>query len=188
MTRRFAIAAFTMFLVSILGITGLAQKPPEPEKLLVKVQVVLSRYEGDRRTSSLPFTLLATANGDRASVRAGGRFAIEQSTFAPTSGDNKPATSFQYVDVGTNIDCNVKSAENNKFSVYLSISDNSVIERQTSAPRAGGAGSPNLPTFRNFNYTNSILLKDGESKQFVAASDKVSGDVVKVDVTVNIEK
>jgi hypothetical protein len=186
MRRRFAITGFTIILISILGISALAQRPlgaPEPEKLLVKVQVVLSRYEGDRKTSSLPFTLLATANGDRAQVRAGGRFAVEQATVA----DNKPATSFQYVDVGTNIDCGVKTAENGKFSVFLSINDSSVIDRQTPA-RAGGAGLPNLPTFRNFNYTNSILLKDGESKQFVAASDKVSGDVVKIDVTVNVEK
>jgi hypothetical protein len=44
------------------------------------------------------------------------------------------------------------------------------------------------PALRNFSYTNSILLKDGEAKQFVAASDKVSGDVVRIDVTLTVEK
>ena len=181
MKKNVVLAVLPVVFVLMLASPVLAQQRPEPEKLLVKVQVVLSRYEGDRKTSSLPFTLMATANGDRAQVRAGGRFAIEQST-APAS-DNKPAVSFQYVDVGTNIDCGVKTADNGKFSVYLSVSDNSVID-----PPRGSAGAPKLPTFRNFNYTNSILLKDGETKQFVAASDKVSGDVVKIDVTLNLEK
>jgi len=187
MKRKFVFGA--VILSSMLAGSVFAQRPPEPDKILVKVQVVLSRYEGDRKTSSLPFTLLATANGDRASVRAGGRFAIEQSTSSPSANrgadDKGPSTSYQYVDVGTNIDCNVKSAENGKFSVYLSINDTSVIEKKNQ-PALGGA--INLPTFRNFNYTNSILLKDGDSKQFVAASDKVSGDIVKIDVTMNVEK
>ena len=190
MRKSLILTALPVVLIYLLAGSGFAQIPPEPEKILVKVQVVLSRYEGDRKTSSLPFTLLATANGDRASVRAGGKFAIEQSTSSPPANrgadDKAPPTSYQYVDVGTNIDCSVKSAENGKFSVYLSINDTSVIEKKNQ-PGATGVAL-NLPTFRNFYYTNSILLKDGESKQFVAASDKTSGDVVRIDVTMNVEK
>jgi hypothetical protein len=187
MKKKLVLTVLPVIFISMLTGSGLAQRPPEPEKILVKVQVVLSRYEGDRKTSSLPFTLLATANGDRASVRAGGRFPMETTTFTPAP-ESKPTTSYQYTEVGTNIDCAVKSADNGKFSVYLSINDTSVIERQNSQAR-GAAPTPSVPpTYRNFTYTNSILLKDGESKQFVAASDKVSGDVVKIDVTMNIEK
>ena len=55
-------------------------------------------------------------------------------------------------------------------------------------PPTPGQPASRFPTFRNFNYTSSILLKDGESKQFVTASDKSTGDIVKIDVTLNLEK
>src|SRR5436190_21989859 len=90
--------ALAVILSSMLAGSVFAQRPPEPDKILVKVLVVLSRSEGDRKSSSLPFTLLATANGDRASVRAGGRFAIEQSTSSPPANrgadDKGPSTSY----------------------------------------------------------------------------------------------
>jgi hypothetical protein len=182
--KTYRIVLSIVALLPLLASAGLAeQKPQEPEKgPLVKVQVVLSRYEGDRKTSSLPFTVLATANGDRVSIRTGAQ--VPMSNGLQTSAD-KP--SFNYVDIGTNIDCGVKSAENGRYNLYLSINDRSVLEKPA-ASRGGTSTAVEAPLLRNFSYTNSILLKDGESKQFVAASDKVSGEVVKIDVTLNVEK
>src|SRR5215467_3499841 len=154
-------------LLPFLASAAPAQQTPEPEKgPVVKVQVVLSRYEqlqptGERKTSSLPFTMLATSNGDK-------------------------VVNFQYVDVGSNVDCTVKTAANGRFNIILSIQDRSALEKP--AMVGSGANATAQPVLRNFQYTNSILLKDGESKQFVAASDKGSGDIVKVDVTINVEK
>jgi hypothetical protein len=158
------------------GVALAQQKPPEPDKgPVVKVQVVLSRYEGDKKTSSLPFIMLATANGDKVSVRTGAQVPVPQ-----------PNGGFQYIDVGTNIDCTVKTAENGRFNVTLSINDRSAADKPVTV--GSGANTTGVPILRNFTYTNSILLKDGESKQFVSASDKGSADVVKIDVTVSVEK
>ena len=170
----------------LLANAALAQdKAPEPEKgPVVKVQVVLSRYEqqpaGEKRTSSLPFTLLATANGNQVSVRAGTQVPI-------VSGDSHTGLpSFQFIDVGSNIDCTVKTAANGQYNVILMVQDRSVLDKPVTL--GTGANAITQPILRNFQYTNSILLKDGESKQFVSASDKGSGDIVKVDVTINVEK
>src|SRR5262249_21562567 len=168
-------------LLPLLASSALAQQTSEPEKgPVVKVQVVLSRYEqlptGERKTSSLPFTMLATSNGDKVSVRTGAQVPI------PSQG----GVNFQYVDVGSNIDCTVKTAANGRFNVILSIQDRSALDKP--AMVGSGANATATPILRNFTYTNSILLKDGESKQFVSASDKGSGDIVKVDVTINVEK
>ena len=38
-------------------------------------------------------------------------------------------------------------------------------------------------SFRSFRADESLLLKDGWSLQFTSATDKITGDVVKVDVT-----
>jgi hypothetical protein len=80
----------------------------------------------------------------------------------------------------------VKTAENGRFNVTLSINDRSAADKPVTV--GSGANTTGVPILRNFTYTNSILLKDGESKQFVSASDKGSADVVKIDVTVSVEK
>ena len=172
-------------LLPLLASSALSQQTPEPEKgPVVKVQVVLSRYEqqptGERKTSSLPFTMLVTSNGDKVSVRTGTQVPIS------TSQGGDKVVSFQYIDVGSNIDCTVKTAANGRFNIVLSIQDRSALEKP--AMVGSGANATAQPVLRNFQYTNSILLKDGESKQFVAASDKGSGDIVKLDVTINVEK
>jgi hypothetical protein len=182
--RTYRIVLCAAVLLPLLASAALAQQTPEPEKgPVVKVQVVLSRYEqqptGERRTSSLPFTMLATSNGDKVSVRTGTQVPIQ------TQSADK-VVNFQYVDVGSSIDCTVKTAANGRFNVILMVQDRSALDKPETL--GSGANVTTQPILRNFTYTNSILLKDGESKQFVAASDKGSGDIVKVDVTINVEK
>ena len=176
--RTYRIVLCVVVLLPLLAAAAWAQdKPAEPGKgPLVKVQVVLSRYEGDRKTSSLPFTLLATANGGQASIRTGSQLPIATAANG----------SFQYVDVGSNIDCTVKTAENDRFNVILQLQDRTALDK---VPLAGSATNPiTNPVLRNFSYTNSIVLKNGESKQIVSASDKGSGEIIKIDVTLNVEK
>ena len=182
--RPYRIVLCIAVLLPLLATAAAAQqKPPEAQESqkgpLIRVQMVLARYEGDRKISSLPFTMLATANGDRVAIRTGSQLPI-----ATAATNDK--TNFQYVDVGSNIDCGVKTAENGRFNVYLSIQDRSALDK---VPLAGSVTNPiTAPVLRNFSYTNSILLKDGESKQFVAASDKESEETIKIDVTLNVEK
>jgi hypothetical protein len=185
MKRSFHVFMFAIILVSTLGNSSFAQtpKPADSEKTVVKIQVVLSRYEGDRKVSSLPYTMLATAGGENVSIRTGANVAVPSGPPGGNGPDNKPAN-WQFINLGTNIDCNVAAVENGRYKVRVNLSDSSVIDRQS----AGVPRAIDVPTTRNFNYTNSVLLKDGETKQFVAASDKVSGDVVKIDVTLNVEK
>lgn len=174
--RTYRIVLCVVALLPQLAIAALAQqKPSEPDKRpVVKVQVVLSRYEGDHKTSSLPFTMLATADGERVSFRTGSQIPIA------TAADNGK-TNFQYIDVGTNIDCGVKTAEDGRFNVVLNFQDRSATDK---VPVGGSV----QPVLRNLQYTSSVLLKDGETKQFVAASDKASGEMIKIDVTLNVEK
>ena len=174
--RTYRLVLCVVVLLPQFALAALAQqKPPEPDKRsVVKVQIVLSRYEGDRKTSSLPFTMLATADGDRVSIRTGTQVPI--ATAAP---ENK--TNFQYIDVGTNVDLTVKTTENGRFNVTLLFQDRSATDK---VPLGGIL----QPVLRNFQTTSSVLLKDGESKQFVAASDKASGEMIKIDVTLNVEK
>ena len=84
---------------------------------------------------------------------------------------------------GTNIDCSVTTTDDGRFRVGISIEDSSVIPEtpDTSASAAKGA-----PSFRTFRSNTSLLLKDGQTTQFTAATDKVTGEMVRVDVTLTV--
>ena len=49
-------------------------------------------------------------------------------------------------------------------------------------------GTGSVPTLRNFSTQNTVVLRDGQTMQFTAAADKTTGEVVKVDVTMTVEK
>ena len=165
----------TLLLAAAFAKAGLAQGPTAPKAPVpVKVTVVISRYEGDKKVSSLPYTLSATANGGGGSLRMGSQIPVPTGTRQ----EGVPVT-YSFQNVGTNIDCNVTSGDETRFSVNVSISDSSVMERRS---------TDGAPTLRNFTTNNSVLLRDGQSVQFTAAADKTTGEVVKVDVTLTVEK
>jgi len=84
-----------------------------------------------------------------------------------------------YRNVGTNIDCSATSADENRFAVRLTVNDSSIMERRSSDA---------APTLRSFSTSNEVVLKDGQTAQFTAAADKTTGEVMKVDVTLTVEK
>jgi hypothetical protein len=136
----------------------------------LRVQIVISRYDGDKKVSSLPYVLSVNA-GQVASLRMGTKVGVDSGGAAPT-----------YQDVGTNIDCRTAASEDGRFKVDLTVDDSSVEE-----PHNGGTPGA-LPAFRSFRAQNSLVLKDGQSAQFTTAVDKVSGVVTKVDVLLTVVK
>jgi hypothetical protein len=45
-----------------------------------------------------------------------------------------------------------------------------------------------VTALRSFRFSNSFVLKDGQTAQFITAVDKVTGVVTKVDVTLTVVK
>jgi len=169
-------------LVDMFG--GISHRCPEiPGKV---------RLLARRRPPVLPYTLSVNA-GSRATLRMGAKVPVMMIT-APTTpfkgadGNAVPAVGpVQYRDVGTNIDCIVmRPTEDGRFQVELTFDDSSVygegLAPGTNAPAAGN------PSFRSFRASDSLMLKDGQTAQFTTATDKVSGDVIKVDVTLTVVK
>ena len=67
------------------------------------------------------------------------------------------------------------------------IEDKSVYpsERETSS---GLSTIPNVPSILSFTSMNTVILKDGQSMQYTTATDKVTGEVTKVDVSLTVLK
>jgi hypothetical protein len=152
----------------------------------LRIQVVLARYRGDQRVSSLPYTLSVNAvNPGRAVAQVRMGADIPVAAGPSTSGDGKVSATVNYDQVGTQIDCIVRPVGNDRYALELSVSDKSVYA-EGEEPKLTSASR--TPTFRSFRSTNSVLLRDGQSAQFAAAVDRITGEVVRVEVTLQVVK
>jgi type II secretory pathway component GspD/PulD (secretin) len=158
------------------------------QPVALRVVLVVSRYQGEKKISSTPYTLSVVANESAAtSMRMGVDVPVPQTVFKGGEGASAPQTSYTYRSVGTNIDCSARSIDDALFKLDLAVSDTSVFvpERQTSAP---GTTLSGVPTFRSFTSKFSVLLRDGQTAQHTAATDPVSGEVLRIDVTLGVLK
>ncbi len=162
------------------------QAPRERGPLVpLDLEVVISRYQGEKRISSVPYQLAVNAEGGESKLRMGSDVPVYSTAFVPgTKEQPAPLRSYNYRSVGTNITSTARTAPENRFEVSLYVEDSSVYTgSDKTVPGAEG-----MPVFRNFNSTNTLLLRDGQTRQYTAAVDRVSGEIVKVEVTLKIVK
>lgn len=171
-----------------------ASQPPggrkTPAPIPLKVTVVLSRYQGEKRISSMPYVLGVMASGwgagPKTTLRMGVDVPVTQTVFGGGNEKSTPISSYTYRGVGTNIDCGATfdEAVPGIFQLALTVSDSSL--GLDTAKRSGVM--PDVPSFRNFNSSFTALLRDGQTMQYTSATDPVSGEVMKIDVTAAVMK
>jgi hypothetical protein len=138
----------------------------------LSIDVVVSRYQGEKKISSLPYTLAVNANeiappGGVCQLRMGTQVPVPSVVVSKGDIDE---SSFTYRDIGTNIDCSARSIEDGNFQLRLTVEDTSVYANTQ------GATAPTIekmPVFRSFRSTNTLVLRDGQTRDFSAAADRV---------------
>ena len=184
------IAVITLSLA--LGCALWAQEKPAPPPaqakaqtsgpVPLKVQIVIARYQGDKKIGSVPYTLTVNASGGgRASLRMSTQIAI------PAGATGKDSGSYQFHSIGTNIDCTATGLDDGRFKLDINIEDSSVYPDVPGAQNVPKAFS-DIPAFRSFSLSDSVILKDGQTSEFVAATDKLTGEVTRIDVTLTVVK
>jgi hypothetical protein len=157
----------------------------------LSVDVTVTRYQGEKKISSMPYMLAVNANklgqAGPALLRMGAKVPV--STIAAPPGNSAGAPSpapgpVNYQDIGTNIDCTAKVVDEG-FELRMSVSDTSVYAniQDKATPTVG-----DMPVFRSFQSTNTLVLKDGQNREFTAATDRVSGEVIRIAVTLRVVK
>ncbi|MGE5362335.1 MAG: hypothetical protein ACM3NQ_25245 [Bacteroidales bacterium] len=160
---------------------------PTPSQIALKVQLVLSRYVGEKKLSSVPYSLTAVTSRDPTRLRMSLQVPVASSTFGST---NAPITSYTLKDVGTNIDCQAfEGQERGVYRLAITVTDTTALPASTLsfAKTSDTSGLPAV-VFRNFTSTFNVLLRDGQTGQFTSATDPVNGEVLKIDVTLNVLK
>lgn len=110
----------------------------------------------DSNTRTLANPQLRTSEGLPAQARFGERVPVPVTTFAPiaTGGVNQqPITSFNYENIGVNIDITPRTHHDDEVSLVLKVEVSSI----------SGTGFGGLPTFGNRSISTSIRLRDGET-------------------------
>jgi len=152
------------------------------------VQVVVSRYQGDKKVSSLPYALAVNAN-DRAtsSIRMGAQVPFAAFPGSKDPGGAKPPGPgmVNYRTIGTNIDCFARTMEDGRFQVNVTVEDSWIYENPTSSVTPSAAGEP---VIRSFRSANTLVMRDGQTRQFTTATDRVNGEVMRIEVTVRVVK
>ncbi len=183
-----------------------AQESPRPEPTpqprrkvtaTLRVQLVITRYLNEKKEASLPYTLVVSATPGgapqhRVRMRMGVDTPIPITSFTASDESDpkkqKPAspTSYQYRNVGTNIDCGAEDLGDGRYDLNLSVENTSVLPPP---PRTGATGVlTGAPVFRTFNTSFDPVLLDGQTIQAIASTDPVTGEVVKIDVSLTVVK
>jgi hypothetical protein len=208
MRRRTIVSVIVLALVG--GGVGQAQEPERTlqeerarqeqmqrdrdELIPLSVDVVVSRYRGEKAVSSLPFTLAVNARklagipGELSNLRMGAELPVPVMT--PTTVDGKPVPvaggPVQYRNVGTSIDARATLTSDGRYHLNLAVEDTSMYVNDQVTLEAPPVGQ--VPVFRTFSSRNELVLRDGESRQFTLATDRISGEIIKVDVTLTVVK
>ena len=88
----------------------------------------------------------------------------------------------QYKNIGTQIDAAARPLDDGRFELFISVQDTALAPPPANAPPGA------LPALRTFESQNTIVLRDGQTRPFTAAADRITGEVVRVDVTLRVAK
>ncbi len=157
------------------------EKAPKPVTPL-KVQVVFSRYQGEKKVSSVYYTLPVNAD-ERVKSEVHMGFQVPLRYESKESYGN-----VVFKNVGSSVRCDAEAADSARFKLNCSFEQSSLQTTNGEPPARAAEATPLPPVLRNFSSNTSFFLRDGQTSQLTVATDPVSGDVVKVDVTLNVVK
>jgi len=150
----------------------------------VKVQIVLSEYDGDKKIASMPYSFM-TITDERlgsysTSLRTGVRIPAE------TESKDQKTT---YLDIGSNIDCGVRNEEDGRLTVHLVFERSALYPGTPTGEEKLEVSRPNnLPLIRQFRTSENLIVKDGQTVESILSTDPLNGHVLRIAVTVNVIK
>jgi hypothetical protein len=165
-------------------------EPPTP----VKLQILLSEYDGTKKIANLPYTMPLIVAGKPSGAYSTLRIGVKVPV---TTSDSKTGdTQIQYIDVGTNIDARVAHAGDGKYQLDLKVDRSSlyVTSHDQDGKIAGkewsdGEAPPSTPPLvRQYRGDVGMFLREGQPTEGTVATDPLTGHVFKVEVTLNLVK
>ena len=152
--------------------------PPPPsgtsvdEVVNLSVEVAISRHRGDELVSRRPYVLSFTS----------GTNVTSSVSLDATVGDGGPLERYRHV--GTRIESFARGVGDDRYEVTVRIEESSIHGEDEMSMEA--IRVPGMPVSRSFESQNMLVLRDGQSHRYTAAADRVTGETIRVDVTLTV--
>ncbi len=189
---RMLVASLALMLV--LGPVATAQEKASEtvgnqDGIPAKVQVVFSEFDGEKKVSSLPYTLSVLSSMDRGRNFSSMRMGLKVPIMSGPK-DQFGQVQMQYMDVGTNIDARVQPTPDGRFLLYMQIRRSSVHTLEGANKEAAWSmgEASGRPILREYSAGFDFILRDAQTMQTTMATDPVSGRVLRVEVTLTVVK
>ncbi len=195
MRKLVPIVAFaTLFGIAAFTVRGQEKPSSDTQKedsarvfATVKVQFVLSEFEGEKKIAALPYTFLMNTEKEKGLGSPHYSNFIRTGVRLSTTPDKDGK--MQYIDIGSNVDCALTSDDVGHYLMRFS------FERAALAPPARNdnkadpalnyAAGLMLPTFRS---SALVPLKEGQPTEVMTAADPLNGHLYRLTVTVTTQK
>ncbi|MGC1619404.1 MAG: hypothetical protein WA765_13020 [Candidatus Acidiferrum sp.] len=165
-----------------------AEKAAQPQKVItpLRVQVVFTEFDGDKKIGSLPYSFLVSADdgGAPAAVRMTLHIPVETSS-------NTGVKQTEHWNLSTNLDGRAEMLDDGRFLLRLGLDKSSIYlagVNQKPSSLGGNEISNGQPIQEDFRTQVNLLIRDGQTIQSTVATDPATGHVLKVDVTLNVIK
>ena len=186
MTHRLMPLALGLALMFVSGTAVRAQDQASAasDAVSLSVEVTISRYQGDELIRSLPYMLSVTTGSGASTLRFDDRIPVPVGLLnAGPDGVSRPR-SFNYENVGTGIECRARTLGDGRYEVNVVIEESSVDGDDQTSTDASVVSYP--PAFRSFVSDNTLVLRDGQSRQYLAAADRLGGETIRVDIALTV--
>lgn len=168
---------------------GKAEDKPKAEVVAttpVRVQIVFTESDSEKKVKSLPYTMYLNAP-NAPEVRPASVIKMRIGSRVPVYVGNN---SMQYLDVGTNIDARSGYTAEGRLLLNLSLERSWVegdvpvpVTKSDTAQSDSASGHFREPIIRNFRSELDLKLREGQPIETTMATDPVSGKVLKVEVS-----
>jgi hypothetical protein len=167
-------------------------KPKADEKAVhptqLKVQIVFTEFEGEKKIKSIPYTSVFATTGqpaDTMRLRIGNRVPL----FTGKDGG------VQYIDIGTNLDCTADRLDDGRFGLKLALERSWIqgdvpIPIDTATQFEAGTKDNHFkePIIGQYKTTEYLIARDGQTVESSVATDPLNGRQLKIELTLNVLK
>jgi hypothetical protein len=159
----------TLILVVLMAAGCFAQpepaKPQPPEKKYFHLDIVVKQLDGGKVINSRAYAMTVATENERTSIRTGGK--------VPLPVGDTPAKGFNFVDVGTNIDCSAVKEIQGQLALFLSVE----ISSATMEPNVPG------PSLRQVRWGSPIIVQLRKPTTVFSSDDPTSKRQMQLEIT-----
>ena len=184
----FLLAALCVHSPRLLAQEKSQDKPKSEEKakpsVPIKVQIVFTEFDGDKKISSMPYSFVVIAD-----EKVGGYYSttLRTGVRVPIELDRKDEK-ITYLDVGSNIDCGIRTEDDGRFHLYLTFDRSALYPNKSAEGERLITNSGGQPLVRQFRASENLILKDGQTSETLLSTDPHNGHSLRVSVTINVQK